>query len=120
MHTGKVTDQRCFGSARWVLGVRSRGKPADLMRDVPTLVKVCAGQHIVRLVSSGLPGLGLEHLAAPPSAIPHNPMAQYFSIERVGPCWEAMVKTGDVGVYAPELLADAEFELHVVLESARG
>ena len=61
-----------------------------------------------------------EHLAAPPSAIPRDAAAQYFSIGRDGPCWEAMVKSGDVGVYAPEILADAEFELHVVLESARG
>jgi len=120
LHTGKVADQRCFGPSRWVLGVRSRTKPADLIRGVPTLVKVCAGQHIVRLVSSGLAGLTLEHLAAPPSAIPRDAAAQYFSIGRDGPCWEAMVKSGDVGVYAPEILADAEFELHVVLESARG
>jgi len=120
LHAGKVADQRCFGPSRWVLGVRSRSKPADLIRGVPALVKVCAGQHIVRLVSSGLAGLTLEHLAAPPSAIPRDPAAQYFSIDRIGPCWDAMVKTGDVGVYAPEILADAEFELHVVLEAARG
>ncbi len=118
LHTGKVLDQRCFGPSKWVLGVRSRTKAADLIRGVPPLVKVCAGQHIVRLVSSGLAGLALEHLAAPPSAIPRDPAAQYFAIERTGPCWEGMTKTGDVGVYAPETLADAEFELHIVLESA--
>lgn len=120
LHTGKVADQRCFGPSRWVLGVRSRAKPADLIRDVPTLVKVCGGQHIVRLVSSGLPGLGLEHLTAPPSAIPRDAATQYFAIDRAGPCWEAIAKAGEVGVYAPEILADAEFEVHVVLESARG
>ena len=120
LHTGKVSDQRAFGPARWVLGVRSRSKAADLMRDVPALVKVCAGQHIVRLVSSGLAGLGLQHLATPPSAIPRDPAMQYFGIDRAGPCWEAIVKSGDVGVYAPEILADAEFELQIVLDSARG
>ena len=120
LHTGAVRDQRCFGPSRWVLGVRSPGKPAEVIAAVPTLVKVCAGQHIVRLVSSGLAGLALEHLPAAPSAVPRTPGAHYFSVGRAGPCWEAMVKTGDVGVYAPEALADAAFELHVVLESARG
>jgi type VI secretion system protein ImpJ len=117
LHTGKVTDQRCFGAARWVLGVRSGSKPEQLIRDVPALVKVCAGQHIVRLVSSGLPGLALAHLPSPPSAVPRDPAAQYFSIDRAGPCWDALTKAGDVGVYAPEILADAEFSLSIVLDT---
>jgi type VI secretion system protein ImpJ len=120
LHTGAVRDQRCFGPSQWVLGVRSAGRPAEVLAAVPALVKVCAGQHIVRLVSAGLPGLGLEHLPSPPSAVPRTPEAHYFAVGRTGPCWEAIVKTGEVGVYAPEALADAQFELHVVLESGRG
>ena len=117
LHSGSVRDPRCLGPSRWILGVRSGASPVELITSVPALVKVCASQHLARLVSAGLPGLTLEHLVAPSSAVVRAPGTTYFNVHRAGPCWDAVAQGGDVGVYAPDALADAEFELLVVLQS---
>jgi len=117
LHAGAVRDPRCFQPSRWILGVRSQTPPVDLISAVPTLVKVCAAQHLARLVSAGLPGLALEHLPAPPSSVARTPGTTYFGVDRAGPCWDALTKTGEVGVYVPDALADAEFDLVVVLQT---
>jgi predicted component of type VI protein secretion system len=87
---------------------------------VPRLVKICSAQQIARLVKEAYAGLPLEHLPAPPSAVAARTGAQYFLIRQEGACWNAILKSADVGVYVPEALADAELELLVVLESAGG
>jgi type VI secretion system protein ImpJ len=116
LHTGTVRDTRCFGPSHWFLGVRSNLGQADVIGRTPRLAKVCSANFILRLVKEGLPGLHLEHVPTPPSAISPRIGTQYFSIQRAGPCWEAIVKTGEVGVYAPAALADAELEIAIVLE----
>jgi len=117
--TGKVADRRCFGRARWVLGVRSVAgvDPTPLVSLVPQLVKVCSAQHIARLVKEAYPGLPLGHLPIPPSGLAASPGAQYFQVGQSGPCWESLTQTGDVGIYVPQALATAELELWVLLEA---
>jgi type VI secretion system protein ImpJ len=117
LHTGVVTDQRCFGRSRWILGVRSSAADAEIISGVPRLIKICAARHILRLVKEAYAGLALEHLPTPPAAVSPRVGAQYFNIDRTGPCWEATVKTAEVGVYVPESFPDVELELLVVLES---
>ena len=119
LYTGAVRDRRCLGPSTWMLGVRAaRGSQADLIAAVPRLVKVCSAQQIARLVKEAHAGLRLEHLSSPPSAVAARPGTQYFLVGQDGPCWDAVLKTADVGIYVPEALADAEFELLVVLAPA--
>jgi predicted component of type VI protein secretion system len=65
-------------------------------------------------------GLALEHLPTPPSAVAARPGTQYFLVRQDGPCWDAILKSADIGLYLPEALAEAELELLVVLESGSG
>ncbi len=116
LHTGVVTDSRCFGSARWILGVRSDLAEHEVVTGVPRLVKVCSARHILRLVQEALPGLTIEHLGTPPAAASPKVGMQYFEIGRSGPCWETTVQTSEVGVYVPAPLSGAQLELVVVLE----
>jgi type VI secretion system protein ImpJ len=121
--TGAVSDRRCFGKARWVLGVRLGVPGADstpLVAAVPKLVKVCAAQHIARLVKEAYPGLPLEHLPIPPAGVAAAPGTQYFQLGQSGPCWAGLVETGQVGVYLPQALAAVEVELWVLLEATTG
>jgi type VI secretion system protein ImpJ len=123
LFTGKVADKRCFGSARWVLGVRTPASAdsTHLISLVPELIKVCSAQHIARLVKEAYPGLPLEHLPIPPSGLAATPGAQYFQVGQTGPCWTSLTQTGQVGIYMPQALAAAEFELWVLLDAdARG
>jgi type VI secretion system protein ImpJ len=117
--TGKVSDRRCFGAARWVLGVRSAlgVDPTPLISLVPDLVKVCSAQHIARLVKEAYPGLPLEHLPIPPSGVAATPGTQYFQVGQSGPCWASLTQTGEIGIYVPQALAAAELELWVLLDA---
>jgi type VI secretion system protein ImpJ len=113
---GAIQDKRCLGPAVWFLGVRSSIGDAELMRSAPQLIKVCSQKHIVRLVKEAYPGLTLEHVATPPSAIAPRGDMRYFSVIRSGPCWDAIAKSEDLGVYVPDGIRDAELELRVLLD----
>lgn len=119
--TAAVKDKRCFGPSSWILGVRAaRGTQGDLINAVPRLLKVCSAQHIARLVKEAHTGLVLEHLPTPPSSVAARPGTVYFLVRQQGACWDAILKSAEVGIYLPAALADAELELLVVLDAAGG
>ena len=113
-----VSDERCLRRCRWILGMRSSLGEADLMRMVPTLVKVCSAKFVPELVKRALPGLTLTHLPVPPSALRAEADMQYFVVEITGPCWEHILQTRRVGVYVPGDISNAEFSLTVIVESS--
>jgi type VI secretion system protein ImpJ len=114
---GEVADQRCLGRARWIVSIRSRMGEADLIRLTPQLVKVCSKEFVPKLVQRALPGMALNHLPVPPSAVAPKVDCQYFGLSRSGPCWDHIVKTREVGVYVPGEFPEAEIGLHVILEA---
>jgi type VI secretion system protein ImpJ len=114
---GEITDTRCLGPSRWILGIHARMGEAELIAKTPQLVKICSQQFVPELVRRALPGLTLTHLPVPPSAISARLEWQYFSLTKAGPCWEHMVKTRQVGIYVPGELPEPELELLVILES---
>jgi type VI secretion system protein ImpJ len=121
LYVGPVADRRCFGRSSWILGINSDLARADLITNVPGRVKICSSQHVERLFRDALPGLILQHLPSPPSAISPRVGTEYFSISRSGPhstqvCWDLIAKSGEVGVYIPATLRGSGLELKVVLE----
>jgi type VI secretion system protein ImpJ len=112
-----VSDGRCFGPARWILGVRARMGEADLIRQVPQLIKLCSSKFVAELMRRALPGMTLTHLPNPPAAVSPKVDWQYFGIDRAGPCWEHLRKTMRCGAYAPGEIPDPEIELLVILDS---
>jgi type VI secretion system protein ImpJ len=113
-HMGSATDPRAFAGARWFLGVRSSAAPGEVAARVPKLVKVCSAKHIARLVREAFPGLTLDHVLTPPAELAPRGDTQYFAIEPAGPCWQSLVQTREVGVYAPDAIPDAVLELTAV------
>jgi type VI secretion system protein ImpJ len=89
---------------------------ADVISKTLQLVKVCSGQFVSELVKRALPGLTLTHTQVPPAAVAAKVDSQYFTINRSGPCWEHIMRTGNVGVYVPGELPSPEIELIVLLE----
>jgi type VI secretion system protein ImpJ len=116
-HEGDIKDPRCLGPSRWILGVQAAMGEADLIAKVPQLVKLCSSRFVPELVKRALPGLSLTHMTVPPSAIAGRVECQYFSVSKGGPCWEHILQTKRVGVYAPGEFPKAELELTVILES---
>ncbi|HSR42862.1 MAG TPA: type VI secretion system baseplate subunit TssK [Longimicrobiales bacterium] len=116
-HSGKVVDRRCLApGAEWYLAVRPTKADPSVVEKVPRVVKLCSAKHIVRLVREAYPGLELSHVPSPPSAISPRVGSRYFRIGRTDPCWRSVTDTGEVGLYVPAAVADAEFELVVLVE----
>ncbi len=119
LFTGTVSDKRCFGPSQWILGIRSGGTQAEVITQAPKLVKLCSAQFIERVVKQARPALELEHLPTPPTVVAARVGTQYFRLAQTGPCWKAIQQQGEIGMYVPAALADAEFQLVVALEAAR-
>jgi len=121
LYVGAVADQRCFGQSHWILGARTEGDRGELISRVLKLVKICSSRHVERLFKEARPGLSIQHLPNPPSAVSPRIGAEYFTLGRSGSmeaqvCWKDIGRSGEVGIYAPGALAGAELELMVVLE----
>jgi len=116
-YEGEITDQRCLDRARWIFSIRCATGEVEIIAKTPQLVKICSKQFIPKLVERALPGMALTHVPAPPAAISTRVDAQYFSVNRSGPCWDHIIRTRQVGAYIPGELPDPEIELLVILES---
>jgi type VI secretion system protein ImpJ len=117
MYSGEVTDTRCLGASRWVLSIRSPIGEVELISRTPQLVKVCSRLFVPELVKRALPGMPMSHLPVPPPAISARLDAQYFAINRGGPCHDHINQTRQVGLYVPGEIPDPELELLVILEN---
>ena len=112
-----IADQRCFGPSRWFLGIRARAHPAEIASRVPTHVKVCGKPFLEETVRRAVAAAGLTSLPVPPAAVVPRADWQYFQVDRSGNAWLSIAKTGEIGVYVPDLMPEAEVELVVLPES---
>ena len=114
---GEAKDTRVMGHSRWVLALSADTGEAEIMTKAPQLVKVCSQSFVRELVKRALPGMTLTHLPVPPTAISARVEAQYFSINRSGPCWDHIQQTRHIGVYVPGEFPNARVDIQVILES---
>jgi type VI secretion system protein ImpJ len=116
LYNGELTDERCLGPARWILEIQSPIGEADLIALAPKLTKFCSARFVLELIKRALPGLPLNHLSVPPPQIAARVEAQYFSINRGGPCWEHIVQTRQMGIYVPAEIPTPQLSLIVLLD----
>src|SRR5690242_9314064 len=116
LHTGAIGDQRAFGKARWILGVRSSLTGVELAARVPQLAKVCSAKFTLELVRRAFPGMRIQHIQLPPASIAPRSDTQYFAVDRAGPCWDTLNSTHEIGVYLPDAIPQAEVELVIISE----
>jgi type VI secretion system protein ImpJ len=86
-----------------------------LVHKVLSNCKVGSADVVDTLIRQALPGLALEHLPQPPGAVPVKLDHQYFALRRDGTAWEAVERARNLAVYVPAELAQARFELVIVL-----
>jgi len=113
----RITDDRAFERAQWILGVRAKLSTATLIDQVPQRVKACSADGVAFLVARGVPGFELTHLPVPPATIAPRADTQYFTITRAGKCDDLLTKSREIGVYVPHSIPDVNVELLVVYES---
>lgn len=111
IYAAAIDKDQYFENSRLYLAVSTDMREADLIGRFPMLAKACSATHIEQLVRQALPGLKLTHVPVPPRAIPVKLRYQYFSIERIGPVWEAVTRARNFAVYAPGEIPNPEMEL---------
>lgn len=116
LYAAPINDQRCFGPSKWILGIRAAMGESEIITKATALVKICSQKHILRLVKEAYAGLTLEHIPSPPAGIAPRVDTQYFVVSRSGPCWEAIQKTKEIGIYVPEAFRSVELDLRVLLQ----
>jgi type VI secretion system protein ImpJ len=106
------------GDAQWILGVRSNEAATKVVHAVSTKVKFASKADLPVLVrTSGMAGLGLEHLARPPRELAPRVGWEYFLIRRTGTLWPAIQESKEIGIWVPDELIKADLELTVVMRS---
>ena len=115
IYLGDIRDERAVGPARWLLEVRARIGELDLIALVPARVKACSARFVPELVKRALPGMTLSHLPLPPPEIESRVDAQYFVINRTGPCWESILQTRQIGVHVPAEIPSPQLRLMIIL-----
>lgn len=116
LYNGAITDQRCLGASRWILEIQSPISEADMITNVPKLTKICSARFVIELIKRALPGLNLNYVPSPPPQIAARVESLYFSIDRLGPCWEHIVQTRQVGIYVPAEIPSPQLSLIVLLD----
>ena len=110
-----LADDKYLSGTRFYLALSAGMNQADLISKAPYLLKVCSASHIEHLVRQALPGAALTHVSRPPGSIPVKLNYQYFSIDRVGVAWEAVVRARNLAVYVPADFASPQMELIILL-----
>ena len=111
IYAAAIDKDSYFQNSRAYLAIASDTSEAELIARVPKLTKACSATHIEQLIRQALPGLALTHVPVPPRAIPVKLRYQYFSIDRSGPVWEAVVRARNFAVYAPAEILNPDMEL---------
>jgi len=112
---GTVTEDQYFRDSQFYLAVSSKMGVDDIIRKVPSLVKISSQDDIQRLIRNALPGLTLRHVPVPPSAIPIKLDNQYFALNQAGELWNYMMLSRQIAVHAPGEILDPKMELIIVL-----
>ena len=112
---GTIADPRCFGTSRWVLGIRSSLPETTVIANVPGMVKVSARDWIERVVRQAVPGVPLTYLPSPPAALRPQLETVYFSLDQNHRLFDPIRNNRNVGIYVPRDLASPELDLHVVV-----
>ena len=113
-----IDKDKYFENSRFYLAISSDLREADLIGKTPVLAKACSATHIEQLIRQALPGLKMLHVPVPPRAIPVKLRYQYFSLERSGPVWEAILRSRNFGVYVPGEIPNPEMELIILFANA--
>lgn len=113
-----IDKDQYFENSRFYLAISADMREADIIGRIPGLAKACSATHIEQLIRQALPGLTLTHVPVPPRAIPVKLRYQYFSIDRTGPVWDAVVRARNFGVYIPGEISNPNMELIILFANA--
>ncbi len=113
---GTIPDDNLFHDSQFYLSVSAPMGIDEIIRRVPTHLKLAAPDDLERLVRNSLPGITLRHVEHPPKQIPMKLGNQYFALNQSGDIWKAIMLARRVSVFSPAEVKDPAMELIVVAE----
>jgi len=113
-----VDQDKYLTNTRMYLAFSADTTEEAIIRKVPQLVKACSASQIEQLINMALPGITLNHVTVPPSAIPVKMKYQYFSLNQAGAAWEAVIRSRNFAAHVPGELLNPQMELIILLPQA--
>jgi type VI secretion system protein ImpJ len=73
-------------------------------------VKIGPVEQIAELITAALPGIAVAPLPVVPRQLPYYAGRSYFELDRSGPYWQALARSGGIAVHVAGDLPGLELE----------
>ncbi len=113
IHLAVVNDKGLFENADFVLAVKAAMPSETLRSQFPRQAKIGPKEKMKTLITSQLPGIGLESLPVAPREIPFHSGFNYFRLDRTAELWRELPTSGGLGLH-PGKFPDLELELWAI------
>jgi type VI secretion system protein ImpJ len=113
-----IDQDKYFAQSRMYLAVAADVGEAEIIQNVPRLVRVGSTSQVERMINRALSGMRLTHVPKPPIEIPVKLKYQYFSLNQSGDAWESVRKSRNLAAYVPGDLPNPSLELLIIMPRA--
>jgi type VI secretion system protein ImpJ len=110
IRVGPILDRSLVTDATWVLAVKAQMPPETLRRGFPNQVKIGPVEQIRELINVALPGIAVRALPVAPRQLPYYAGTTYFELDRSGPYWAALARSGGIAIHVAGDMPGMEIE----------
>jgi type VI secretion system protein ImpJ len=110
IRVGPIADRSLVTDATWVLVVKAQVPPETLRRGFPNQVKIGPVEQIAELITVALPGIAISPLPVVPRQLPFYAGRSYFELDRSGPYWAALSRSGGIAIHVSGDVPGLEME----------
>lgn len=98
---------------RFYLVCRTEEDPKSAIQALTTIAKLSSRKNLPLLIARALPGVGLQHLSAPPQELPRRAHTLYFAIDYHSDQWDFVKKSNNIALYWDHAPEDLEVVLMI-------
>jgi type VI secretion system protein ImpJ len=110
IRVGPILDRSLVTDATWVLAIKAQVPGETLRRNFPNQVKIGPVEQIRELINVALPGIAVRALPVAPRQLPYYAGTTYFELDRSGPYWAALARSGGIAIHVAGDLPGLELE----------
>lgn len=118
-YAGDADDRVLSGPNNYYLCVHTALPLEYVTGTIATTAKIASRELLPLLIAKVLPGVMVNYLSSPPTALPRRPGVHYFELARKGDVWDAIKDAHNVAVYMDSPPSDLTMELMMVRGNAR-